>query len=248
MNERIVQELKGNSGCQVLLMEDDYKPFVRKTGDIDRNLERYKDLRNQNIQIPLIYNVESSYYDMEYINGLDIKSYLLMGHSSTELISFIRYVVTTLASYGRPKDYTQTYIDKLELADFSGVKFNPGDLIDRLPKVLMQTPYHGDFTLENILYDVNRMKFVAIDPLTSVYDSVIFDMAKLRQDLVCKWFIRTSPNMLGSKLDQIYNSLADETSFQDPYLLILMLLRVLPYSQNDFDKNYLIDGINKLWK
>lgn len=229
-------------------MDDGFKPFVRKIGGVDRNLERYKDLRKWNVDIPMIYNVGYDHYDMEYINNLDIQSYLLAGMGVDKIISYIQTTVLSLASSQQPKDYTRTYEDKLKDADFSGLRFGRDDLIDRLPKILIQTPYHGDFTLENILYDVNRSKFVAIDPLTSVYDSVIFDMAKLRQDLVCKWFIRKSPDMLGSKLGLIYNALSSTPYFNDPYLLILMLMRVLPYTQNDFDKNYLIDEMNKLWK
>lgn len=229
-------------------MDDGFKPFVRKVGGVDRNLERYKDLRKWNVDIPMVYSVGQDHYDMEYINNLDVRSYLLAGMSSDKIVSYIQSTVQSLSMSQKPKDYTETYVDKLNGADFNGLRFNKNDLIDRLPKMLIQTPYHGDFTLENILYDVNKNKFVAIDPLTSVYDSTIFDMAKLRQDLVCKWFIRRSPNMLGSKLDLIYNALSATPHFNDPHLLILMLMRVLPYTQNDFDKNYLIDEMNKLWK
>lgn len=229
-------------------MEDDFKPFVRKIGNIERNLERYKELRRWDVNIPMIYSVGPNHYDMEYINNMDVTNYLLASMDIGQLVRHIQHVVLAMATVSKPKDYTQTYIDKLADVDLSGLKFCKQDLIDRLPKMLVQTAYHGDFTLENMLYDYGRQRFVMIDPLTSVYDSVIFDLAKLRQDLVCKWFIRKSPAMLGSKLDIIYDALKSTPSFDDPHLLILMLLRVLPYTQNDFDKNYLIDEMNRLWK
>lgn len=249
VNERIVQHLKGHSGSEVVLMEDDFKTFVRKVGGVDRNLERYKEMRKWRMNIPVIYNVGHNHYDMEYIPNLDVKSYLLMGNDVSALTNYIAGVAVNLASTQQIKDYTQTYETKLDESLFEHLHFNKSKLIKKLPKVLPQTAYHGDFTLENILYDVSRNRFVMIDPLTTVYDSIVFDMAKLRQDLVCKWFIRDSKTMLDSKLKTMYDNLKHMAYPDDDVsLLILMLLRVLPYAQNDFDKKYLIDEMNRLWK
>ena len=37
-----------------------------------------------------------------------------------------------------------------------------------------QTTYHGDFTLENLIYDGDE--FIMIDPVTIEYDSYVFDL------------------------------------------------------------------------
>ena len=51
-----------------------------------------------------------------------------------------------------------------------------------------------------------------------------------------------------SKLQQISKRLSGYPYFNDRSLLVLMLLRVLPYAKNEFDKKYLIDEMRKLWK
>ena len=57
--------------------------------------------------------------------------------------------------------------------------FTANELYAKLPKTLPSSEYHGDFTLENILYSL-KDDFVLIDPLTTEYDSYVFDLAKLR--------------------------------------------------------------------
>ena len=70
---------------------------------------------------------------------------------------------------------------------------------------------------------------------------------KLRQDLTCKWFIRNDDVYFDSKLEKISDELKSFKHFDNDYLLILMLLRVLPYA-NKTDQDYLISEIYKLWK
>jgi hypothetical protein len=126
--------------------------------------------------------------------------------------------------------------------------FTSEELLDKLPKVLPSSEYHGDFTLENILYDTNQDEFVLIDPLTTEYDSFVFDLAKLRQDLVCKWFIRNDNVYLDSKLLTIIDKLNGFVYNENHYLLILMLMRVLPYTHNEKDKEFLMTEVRRLWK
>jgi len=54
---KTLKELKGHSASHVSLMQDDDKIFVRKTGDIARNLERYDVLSNHNLNLPKIYEI-----------------------------------------------------------------------------------------------------------------------------------------------------------------------------------------------
>jgi len=245
---KLVKELKGYSDSKVSLMYDD-KFFVRKTGNIHRNLERYDSLSKIGLSIPKLYEVYGNYYDMEYISCLEMKRYLLL-NSTTNLIHFLKETIDKFKETSIEKDYTETYRSKLSTFDFSNysLPFTSEQLIDRLPKKLPWSEYHGDFTLENVLYDTNNSRFVLIDPLTTEYDSYIFDLAKLRQDLVCKWFVRHDSLFLDSKLQSIYDSLKIYDHFENDYLLLLMLLRVLPYTKNDNDKNYLLNEVRKLWK
>jgi hypothetical protein len=90
-----------------------------------------------------------------------------------------------------------------------------------------------------------------IDPSTGPYDSWIFDIAKLRQDLDGKWFIRNGKQSdLEIELTQIKESLKQyfPEAFDD-YLYILMLLRVYKYSQHySTEQMFLLEEIKKLWK
>jgi hypothetical protein len=227
----------------------DEKFFVRKTGDIHRNIERYDSLTNIGLSLPKIYNVFGSYYDMEYISCLEMKKYLSI-NPTTNIVNFLKETIDKLKEKSIEKDYTETYEKKLSSFDFSkyDLPFTCEQLIDKLPKTLPWTEYHGDLTLENVLYDTNNSRFVLIDPLTTEYDSYIFDLAKIRQDLVCKWFIRNDSVFLDSKLQSIYDNLKSYEYFENNYLLILMLMRVLPYTKNEKDKDYLMNEVKKLWK
>jgi len=246
---KTLKELKGHSASHVSLMQDDDKIFVRKTGDIARNLERYDVLSNYNINLPKIYEIYGNYYDMEYISCLEMKKYLSF-NKANKLVDFIQEIVYNLSKNTYEKDYTETYRNKLSKFDFTKFEmpFTADELIDKLPKILPASEYHGDFTLENILYDTKNDKFVLIDPLTTEFDSFVFDLAKLRQDLVCKWFIRNDDVYLDSKLYLIIDKLNNFVHNENHYLLILMLMRVLPYSTNEKDKEYLMREVRRLWK
>lgn len=244
---KIIKELKGFSGSRVLLIHDQ-TTFVRKIGNIERNLERYHTLANLGLALPNIIREDIDFYDMEYIPNLDIKNFLFKNQTHS-LANFIKYTIHKLSRYTQDKDYTGTYHQKLKEVDFKDLAFDKAALIEKLPKILPSSQYHGDLTLENILYNVTKGEFILIDPLTTEYDSYVFDLAKLRQDIICKWFIRKESIYIDPKLQNLSEDLGAEfkSFYSDPYLLILMLLRILPYAQTD-DRQFLIKEANKLWK
>ena len=126
--------------------------------------------------------------------------------------------------------------------------FTKQELIDKLPKILPHTSYLGDLTLENIIYTIDGFKI--IDPVTIEYESYVFDIAKLRQDLECRWFLRKETTKLGAKLHTIQNKLFEDfPEANNDYLLILMLLRVyLHTTKGDLEYNFIMDEIKRLWK
>jgi hypothetical protein len=230
-------------------MQDENKIFVRKNGNVKRNLERYDVLLGLKLSIPKIYEIYGDSYDMEYIFGLDIKKYLSI-NPIDELASFIEKVIDTFSENTIEKDFRPIYSEKLTKFDFQKytLPFSAESLFQKLPAILPSSEYHGDFTLENILYDVKNKKFVLIDPLTTEYNSFVFDLAKLRQDLTCGWFIRNDENYFDSKLKVVSEKLLKYEQFNNDYLLILMLMRILPYAKNKQDEEFLIKEIHKLWK
>lgn len=241
----IITSLKGNSNSSVVLMSENGNNFVRKTGDIERNLDRYKNL---DLPFPKILNVSREYYDIEYVKNYNVSTYLKL-NSPALLIKFLSSVLGYLSSNKVYKDYTDVYRNKLSVIDFTPFNFTKEELIYKLPKNIPSSRYFGDLTLENILFDIEKNQFVLIDGLSTEYDSYVFDLHKLKQDVLCRWFIRNERDTyyIDYKLSLIHNYLKQYKFYDNPYITILMLLRVYPYSKNNFDRSYLIEEINKLW-
>ena len=147
-------------------------------------------------------------------------------------------------------DYTEIYKERLKYIKLSSdTVFTKEQLLEKLPKRLPRSKYFGDLTLENIIYGEDG-KFYLIDGMTSEYDSYIFDIAKLRQDLECKWFLRKTDLYLDAKVEHIQEELLKHFELSNNnYLLILMLLRVYKYATNgSFEEQFLIKEMNRLWK
>lgn len=247
---QLIKELSGHSGSKIFLLKDDHKTFIRKIYNIDRNYERQKSLFDLHLTVPKIYNKSKDILDMEYISGLDMKTYLTL-YGINDFIKFVTNLINFFSSSCTLKDYTEVYNFKLSWMDTcKEFSFSKNDLISRLPKQLPSSPYHGDFTLENIIYSSDN-KFYLIDCLQSEYDSWVFDICKLRQDLKCNWFMRNniSNNLLH------YTKIIDKTLLQkydyinNDNLLILMLLRVYPYTKvNSNERSFILNEVKKLWK
>ena len=247
MAAKIVKELYGFSGNQILLMQKHDKLFVRKIGDISRNIERMQALA-ADYPLPQLYTVSKKMIDMEYLHGLDIKSYLKTNNYK-KVLGFILSILDKLSSNAVDKDYTETYIKKLQEISFDEMPFTREQLLARLPKILPSSNYHGDLTLENIIWTEDR-GFFLIDCATIEYDSYIFDIAKLRQDLELGWFTRKDNAMLNVKTKYIQEKILQQhPTANNDYLLILMLLRVYRHSRpNTLERNFLVEGITSLWK
>ena len=229
-------------------MKDDEGLYVKKYGDVSRNLERLTALHDAGYPVPMVKSCGKTSIEMEYLHGLDMKNYLIH-NTSTKLQQFITETLHNFSKNSVDKDYTSVYNDKLSwIKPEHGLPFTKEQLIERLPKVLPSSMYHGDLTLENIMY--TDPSFDMIDAVTVEYDSYILDIAKMRQDLECKWFLRHSDAKLDFKLQNIQDTLYDTfpDSFNDN-LLILMLLRVFLHTkEGDFERGFILREINRLWK
>jgi RIO-like serine/threonine protein kinase len=247
MAAKVVKEFHGFSGNQILLMQKHDKLFVRKIGDVSRNLERMQVLC-EDYPLPQLYTVSKTMIDMEYLHGLDIKTYLKTNNYE-KLLEFLLCILEKFSTNLVLKDYTQTYIKKLQEINFNDLPFTCEQLLDRLPRQLPSSNYHGDLTLENIIWTADR-GFFLIDCATTEYDSYIFDIAKLRQDLELGWFTRKDNAILNVKTKHVQQKILQQyPTANNDYLLILMLLRVFRHSQPDtLERNFLLEGIKSLWK
>jgi len=247
-NGKIIKEFSGHSGCKVFLKELNSKKYVEKVGSIDRNIERMTALYGMGYPVPKIYSVECETMSMEYLHGLDMKTYLI--HNNIyRLFDFICNILNSFSNNSETKDYTNVYYEKLKWLNVNNdMPFSKDEFISKLPKKLPQSTYHGDLTLENILY--TDPGFHLIDPVTIEYDSFIFDIAKLRQDLECKWFLRGTNIKLEVKLQNLQQKLKlNYPEAFDDNLLILMLLRVYLHTKpGDFENQFIMKEIRRLWK
>lgn len=245
--EKLVKTLKGHSGSIVTLIQNENGMLVRKIDNVDRNYERLKALLGY-VDVPKIYHYDGNRLDMEYIHGTDMRNYLL-NNSVKDLNDFLVNAITLFSNNSVDKDYTPVYNDMLSWIEDGMFPFTKDELIDKLPKVLPQSVYHGDMTLENIIYSTGN-RFFFIDAVTLRYDSWVFDIAKLRQDLECKWFLRRDPVMLDVKLMNIQDHLLKKFPLaNDDYLLILMLLRVYLHCDKDsIEYDFVVKEIKRLWK
>lgn len=245
---RVLKDFKGYSGSKIQLIQDEDKLFVRKQGNIDRNIMQLSVLRELQIKVPTIYRTTSEYFDMEYVKGYDMKTYLL-NHKLEDLLNFLAEVLDKLAWDSKSENFSRVFNHKLKLFPWGSfnLPFTQEELLARLPKLIPVSSYHGDFTLDNVLFD-HSGKFVLIDPLKTEYESYIFDIAKMRQDVECYWFTRDDYEPFVSKLATIDNFFDQYRLGRHPAFLILMLMRVLPYTYEVADKEYLLSEIDRLWK
>ena len=248
MHGRTIKELHGHSGSKVYLKEIAGVYCVQKEGNTERNVERMSALAELGYRVPKIYLSMDDTLLMEYIHGLDMKNYLIHNNIS-QLYNFISNTIDDFSNDSEMKDYTDTYFNKLSwLYRAKDLPFTKYDLIAKLHKVLPKSTYHGDLTLENILH--TNTGFVMIDPVTIEYDSYVFDLAKLRQDLECKWFLRETDLRLDAKLNMMQEKIFSAfPNTKDDYLLILMLLRVYRHTEkDDSNRKFILREINRLWK
>jgi len=247
-NEYTIKELKGFSGSKIYLMKNDNGLFIRKMDNTDRNYIKLNEL-TKDFNVPRIYSFDNNVLDMEYIHGLDMKSYLSV-RDTKRLTDFLIHILSFFSQNSQMTDYTETYVDRLKYIKLSSdIVFTKEQLLEKLPKRLPRSKYFGDLTLENIIYGEDG-QFYLIDGMTSEYDSYIFDIAKLRQDLECKWFLRNTKLYLDAKVENIQDKLLEKFELaNNNYLLILMLLRVYRYATSgSLEEQFLIKEMNRLWK
>ena len=243
----LVKHLKGHSGATVSLCKDDEGYKVVKE-NYSKARESVDILNALPFNTPKIYEVTDNKIVMEYINGQDMASYL---ESATEedvekLIEFITEYINWCLDNSQYADFYEPVLAKvLDLGKEINLSFILKEKWSDIPMSLI----HGDFTLENIMY--SNGKFYLIDANPTNLNSVYFDANKLRQDIDSLWFVRHKKNKLHYKIvcDKISKKLKKRFNFmQNDTIMILMLSRILPYTKDNFTKNFLLEELEKLWQ
>jgi tRNA A-37 threonylcarbamoyl transferase component Bud32 len=234
----LVKELNGHSGATVNLysnntvVKSNY-PKSRESADILNKLP---------FPTPKILEVSDTSMTMEYINGLDMATYLET-EDINPLIEFLSDYISWCLQESILHNFKSEIDNKIDsLMDHINLLGLIDDTV--MPKSLI----HGDLTLENILWYNGDFYFIDANPtdLSSVY----FDANKLRQDLDCLWFVRNHTKRLDIRIAcrRISEKLKKRFHFmRNDDIMVFMLSRILPYSKTKSDREFLYREINK-WR
>lgn len=270
------RELTGHSGCGLNLIQMDGKLFVEKSAkDLAYNdrlkvqCEKQKQFASSRLQAVKVlasgYQEDGLFYfDMEYISGITMAEYLR--DASLEQLDSLAEILCTNMEHKQGYDPGAHTIFQKKIADLEQtVKMNCEVvkkafhyLKDYAWNYVIRSDCHGDFTLENILVSGNQI--FLIDFLDSFYDSWLIDYAKILQDAELFWHYRYEPQMdvnLGMRLLILRKNLKERVlKLQDGpqlldciyHILLLNILRILPYTQEKVTLDYLLEKIDYMLK
>lgn len=236
---------KGRSNSIVQLASVDNTVGVYKT-NVPNALDVAQKWNSLPFNKPLLHFHTNDSIFMEYIPGISIKTYL--EHATIKdldrLIEFISsYIDYCYENSDILFDYKHVIESKFEIYK----KYIPVGTTYDFNTVLPKSITHGDFTLDNLLYYDN--KFYLIDISHTVWDSIYFDINKLRQDLTGLWFVRDEDIKHNWKIscDYIYAKLNEKyTGLFNDEIYKLMLSRILPYSKIQSETEFLLKEIKRL--
>ena len=264
--QSITNKLKtGLSGCSLELINDrvlrKHSPSIEYNSRLLMQAEKQKVFSNRiykNVDAPKVYDIQSDYFDMEYIPGNTFSEFF-----STASVNDVEFVVQTLFDYfdslistSRMVDATNKILKKLE--SLKEKTFHK-EYIEFLRKyvesnkiIVPHTFCHGDLTFSNIIFHKNRLFF--IDFLDCYVDTFLSDLVKIKQDLDYFWALKTW-NVHTHRLEQIYRFAWNElenrySSFMyEPFdiLDVMNILRIEPYLTSE-DQRVILDRIIKSTK
>lgn len=213
------------------------------------------------------------YYDMEYVRGISVSS-MLESCSVDKIESISNFLVNIVNENQKTETFdengwTSAIAHKLKSTFDNIPKRCCNKTIKESFELLSNHKWtdigtsssHGDLTLENIIYSYDE-KFYLIDFLDTFYETWIIDMSKILQDLVVGWafrhqFMKTDAISENTKIrilllnkqfiSSIEDVLVNEKLWDDIYAcLLLNLLRIIPYIQDDRIHVFLNKSINTI--
>ena len=245
---RFVKKLSGHSGCNVHLMSEQ-DLFVRKvSASIEYNCRLEEQMRKQInfsssfIKTPTVFHSGHTstglfYFDMQYIIGVSFFEYIQKNNISSVKSKFaeiLKYLSESNEINDNITSDVQLKIESLKLPD----KYNiyKHYCLNYDWKLVNKSYCHGDLTFENIIIWNEEIYF--IDFLDSFTDTKLIDYSKVYQELYAFWSFRNKTKRFNIKyviLDEMI-SLSPVERQATLRLLILSLLRIIPYSeQKDID-------------
>jgi len=266
-----MKELKGFSGCKLLLCYSSERGYfvrkISKSADYNKRLKKqmkkqklfYETFSNNWVTAPKIFSEgvtnDLYYFDMEYINGIDLIEFINRAKAKDlkEVTNFLLNLLKLFkAKKGEEKinlsekfkEKISDIINKTKREEHRKLLRNLLYKSKRLPAVTT-TYCHGDLTLENVIYNINKKKYYLIDFLDNFANHYWFDIVKIFQDVGGEWYLFRNKDMdketMKIKMFFVKEMLIEKFLKRDPYIryhnlfMALTFSRILPYcSEGDY--------------
>lgn len=270
-----VKKLSGHSGCELDLLKVDEIFVVRKSSSqksynqrLRKQCVKQMKFISSGIYAPKVVNHSTKNglfsFDMEFVQGKTLAQYsstILI----TEIADFIRLLFKTLYNENVECNPNANIIFTKKIEELETKLYERTNLKDAFCKLksfdwkyIYKSPCHGDLTLENIVISPNK-KVYLIDFLDSFYNSWMIDIAKLLQDLDIGWSFRNQEKnttrdlrLLVAKealIEEIQKMENSEIIIDAIYhLLLLNIVRIYPYTQDEKTLVFLNKAIEKTLK
>lgn len=269
-----IKDLSWHSWCEISLYKDNDRFFIRKTAwrpSYNDRLKLQADKQNSFISDVFLkpeifwegYIWEIYYFDMEYLNCQTLASYM-QSITVKEISTLVEKAIETLdIKWEKYLDKTNEIFQKKlkSLRDsFNNITWIENESLTLLENfdfsVIPHSRCHGDLTLENILITPEK-KIYLIDFLDSFFDSWMIDVAKLLQDLEIWWSYRhekmtsTLSLRLTIAKQALLECISEMKNWKNKisyiyHILLLNILRIVPYTKDDLTKNFLQESLKKV--
>lgn len=264
-----------NSGDKIDLVNVNQKVYVKKTSvknikRVKSNLNKQKSFSNfgniHSVDVTIKESVNKINATMPYIKGLVGEDYAKNGKASdilklsSHLGSYFEFIKEKSSDTSMPSKLINNKISDTVNGCYDN-DFISGELknlSDNLSKQLIIkeknfiipiSQCHGDFTLSNIIYGIDKNIYL-IDFLDTFINSFLIDYAKLLQDTVYCWSVRNADRnaIIKHKIfGKIIMNNIDIPHYRITDTLIkLNILRIVPYCYNLNTEKWLINTMKAL--
>lgn len=266
-------DLIGHSGCLINLDANNSLLF-KQSPSKDYNLrlklqaEKQSKFSSEFINSPKIISgfIKEGRYivEMDYINGHKFSNFILNNSFEKTINVFdniLKYLKHNLDNKNKELVQLNSIKAKLHTLQSDTLISSSGIVESLLPfisKCNIPIGYcHGDLTFENILVYENEAFF--IDFLDSYINSPFIDISKIFQDLYFNWSYRNQNinALVNIKLEYLKKylisslQLKDQDIFSIELLLVINILRIIPYTDDFKLKIHLLLNSKKIiekWK
>lgn len=266
-----IKELSWHSWCKVILYKENDRFFIRKTAwkksyneRLKIQLDKQKSFQSKDFFAPKIlrqgYLWEIFYFDMEYLNCKTLASHM-QTISVKEISKLAELSINTLDIKWSKIIPNTDEIFKQKISSLKNSLINITESEEKAFQMLEnfdfslvpQSKCHWDLTLENVLITPDKNIYL-IDFLDSFFDSRMIDVAKILQDLETLRSYRhqkidtTLSLRLSIAKQALIENIIELPDWKDKikhiyYILLLNILRIVPYSKDTLTKNFLQNAL-----